>query len=139
MNLFEKYETDPVKEAAGVAVLIDGCTFYTRRAGGSNRAYRYALGLAARQLSTVFNAEPRDEHKVFEASEEIQMRAWAQTCAVGWEGVDGRDGLPLEFTKEAALDLVRSCPAVWDEIKAAAVDDARFKPDTADGVLLGKS
>ena len=122
-----------------MTVEIDGCTIVTRRAGGANRAYRYALGLAAAKFAHVFNAEVRDDFAVFAANEEVQMSAWAQTCAVSWEGVEGRDGQPLPFSKEAALDLVRSCPSVWDEIKGAAIDSSRFKPDKTDGEMLGES
>ena len=38
MNLFGKYETDQEKERKGVPVVIDGATFFLRRAGGHNRA-----------------------------------------------------------------------------------------------------
>lgn len=136
-NLFQKYETDPEKELGGIPVELDGCTFTVRRAGGGNRAYRYALALAARQFQHVFKAEVRDEQAVFQANEEIQQIAFAQTVLVGWENVDGRDGLPLEFSKEAALDLIQSCPAVWDALKGAAIEDSNFKPQ-ADGEELGK-
>lgn len=139
MNIWNKYETDPRKESEGVPVQVDEWTFYVRRAGGCNRAYRYALALASRQYMHVFQAEVRDEQAVFAANEEVQMLAFAQTVLVGWsDNVTDRAGNPLPFTKDAALDLVRSCPAVWDALKGAAISDQLFKPDE-DGELLGKS
>lgn len=138
-NLWTKYETDPRKECEGVPVPIDGVTFYVRRAGGGNRAYRYALGIASRQYMHLLTDDDRDENAIFSANEEIQMVAFARTVLIGWSAnmVD-RAGEPLPFSPEAALDLIQSCPAIWDQLKGAAINDELFRPDL-EGEQLGKS
>ena len=139
-TLWDKYETDARKEVDGVPVEFEGyVVFYLRRAGGANRAYRYALGNAARAFSHLYTAEVRDEQAIYSAGEEIQMMAFAEAVIVGWSSsmVD-RKGAELPFSPAAALDLIRSCPAIWDHLKGQAISDALFKPE-ADGEQLGKS
>jgi hypothetical protein len=139
MNLFEKYETDSEKELGGIPVQFDESTFILRRAGGGNRAYRYALAIASAQHRDILLAKDADPVAVFQAQEDIVQQAFAQSVVVGWSNVDGRDGQPLAFSQAAFLDLVKSCPAVWDALKGAAVDDNLFKRAEEDGRLLGES
>lgn len=139
MNLFRKYETDSEKELRGIPVQFDESTFILRRAGGGNRAYRYALALASARYRDILTEKDADPIAVFQAQEDIVQQAFAQAVVVGWTNVDDREGNPLEFSQAAFLDLVKSCPAVWDALKGAAVDDELFKCAEADGKLLGES
>jgi hypothetical protein len=135
-NLFALFESDAKKERDGVPLKIEGATFWLRRAGGNNRAYRYALALAASARRDELKDEANAE--VFNVQEEILQAAFADCVIAGWENVDGRDGQPLEFSSANALDLVRSCPSVWDAIKAAAIDDSLYRVEVEDGEALGK-
>lgn len=137
-NLFARYETDQDKERKGVPVIIDGATFYLRRAGGHNRAYRYALATAARSFVDVLKGAEQNPQAAFDAQDDITQQAFAEAVIIGWEGVDGRDGQPLEFSKENFLDLVRSCAPVWDLLREAAIDDDRFKATQEDAKQLGE-
>ena len=137
-NLYAKYETDPRKESDGVPFEFDGVTFYLRRAGGNNRAYRYALGAAASQYRGILSEPHKNPAAVFAANEHIQQIAFSEAVLVGWENMEDRDGQPLEFSREAALDLLMTCPAVWDELKGFAIDDANYKPEAEDAENLGK-
>ena len=140
VNLFAKYEMDPIKTVEGVRFDFEGITFIIKPSNSANREYRYSLAIAAQSFMHIFKAEPRDNSAVFAANEEIQQIAFSETVLLGWEGMVGRDGNPLEFSKAAALDLLKSCPTVWDELKGAAIDEDLFKPDpVADGESLGES
>lgn len=137
-NLFARYETDQEKERGGVPVVIDGATFFLRRAGGHNRAYRYALATAARGYADVLKNASDNPQAAFDAQDDITQQAFAEAVIIGWEGVDGRDGQPLEFTRENFLDLVRSCAPVWDLLREAAIDDDRFRATIEDAQQLGE-
>ena len=137
-NLYAKYETAPEKERGGVPVDIDGAVFHIRRAGGHNRAYRYALAIAARGFSGVLKNASDNPQAAFDAQDDITQMAFAEAVVIGWDGVDGRDGQPLEFSKANFLDLVRSCAPVWDQLRAAAIDDERFKATLEDAKQLGE-
>ncbi len=69
--------------------------------------------------------------------DDIERQAFVDSVLIDWEHVEGRDGHPLEFNRDNALDLLRSCPKVWDELKSAAMDDERFRIDQ-DGQHLGE-
>lgn len=137
-NLYLKYETDPRKEADGVPFEFDGVTFFIRRAGGNNRSYRYALAAAAAGYRHIFAAADKDPAAIFAANEHVQQIAFSEAVIVGWQNMEGRDGQPLEFSKEAALDLIIKCPAVWDQLKGFAIDDDNFRPEKEDAEALGK-
>jgi hypothetical protein len=136
-NLFAKYETDAKAEREGVELEFDGVTFLLRRAGGNNRAYRYALAAAAQKYPEVFNEDTAEADK-FNLHEDLQIQAFSDAVVIGWDNLDDRDGNPLEFSKENFIALCLALPEVWDAIKEAASDEKRFKPDTA-GEDLGKS
>lgn len=135
-NPFAKYEQDVIRARVGVPVVIDGMTFIMRAAGGHNRAFRYALGLAsqARRKDLENNTDP---FAAINASAEIYQDAFAETVVVDWSGIEGRDGQPLEFSKENFLDLVRSCPDLWDKIMEAGNNPELFRLPS--GSNLGKS
>ena len=150
MNPFPEFETDPSKERDGVPVIVKsrqrpedpGMTFILRRAGGANRRYRYALAHHMQKMRDEFKDTEslNGQLRAFSAEDEAAQEAFADAVIIGWDGIEGRDGSPLEFTRENALDLIRHCPEVWDELRVAAVDNERFRPNGAaeDGVAVGK-
>jgi hypothetical protein len=137
-NPRDKYGIDRAAEAQGAVVRVDDMEFVVRSTSAANRGYRYALALAA---------QPRRDElgqggiKAFEAHEDILIEAFADCVIVGWRGVTNGHDQPLEFTREACVQLMRDCPAIWDQIREAALDTDRFKPTPAqeDGEQLGKS
>ena len=136
-NLFKKYETNVTLEREGVDVTIEDCVFTIKRAGGNNRAYRYALAKIAAKNPDVFN-EDIEEGERFNLHEDLQIEACASSILCGWKNVMGRDNKPLIFNEGNALDLLKTCPDIWDQIKEAAADESLFKATQGDGEELGK-
>ena len=138
-NLFSKYETDSKKETEGVRITFEDNVFICRRAGGSNRMHAFAQAAAAMELKDQYESE--DEATAAWANNEIALRAFADVCILGWENVLGRDNKPLEFSKENFLDLMRSCPEVWNHIRFEARDIENFRRDSVSEVAeeVGKS
>lgn len=140
-NLFKKYETDTSKEVEGVDITIDGAVFICRRAGGSNRRYRAAIGLAAAAPDFQERINSKDQIEAITAEDEITMQAFADSVVIGWKEVLDRDDQPWEFTKENFLDLMRSCPDIWLQLRMAArdLDNYRVEKAVTAGEELGKS
>jgi hypothetical protein len=150
VNPFREYEIDAQKERDGVPFVIksedgaDQMTFYLRYAGSGNRRFQYAIGKRREQ----HKARPKHNGaEVYVEPGELELIAqndaaqevFAESIVVNWEGVEGRDGQPLACTPENVLDVLRSCPGIWDQIVVAAADRKRYGPDPAqDGAALGK-
>src|SRR5262245_23946374 len=135
-NPRDKYAVDRAREAQGAPLAIDDMQFILRSATASNRGYRYALALAASRRRNELNG---DTARAFDVHESILIEAFADAVILGWSGVDGADGKPLEFTRANCVQLMEDCPAIWDKVREAALDVERFKPVAEDGQQLGKS
>jgi hypothetical protein len=135
-NPRHKYAVDRAAEAKGSVLKIDDMEFTVRSATASNRAYRYALALAA--------SKRRDDLKgggvkAFDVHESILIEAFADCVILGWSGVTNGEGHALEFTRDNCIALMEDCPAIWDKVREAALDVERFRPVAEDGAQLGKS
>ena len=135
-NPRDKYAVDRARESQGAPIAIDDMTFVVRSATASNRGYRYALALAAGKRRDQLNG---DQSRAFDVHESILIEAFADAVVLGWTGVDGPDGQPLEFNRANCIALMEECPAIWDKVREAALDAERFKPVVEDGLQLGKS
>ena len=140
-NLFKKYETSEQKENEGVEITIDDAVFICRRAGGGNRRYRAAIGLAAAAPEVQDRISSKDQTVAVTAEDEVTMQAFADSVVIGWRDVLDRNDQPWEFNKENFLDLMRSCPDVWLQLRMAARDLENFRVGQAKAVgeELGKS
>lgn len=138
-NLFEKYETDQKKELGGIEIPFDDSVFICRRAGGSNRLFRFSVATAADKRKA--EVESADPMVVATAEDAITMEAFAESVVIGWKNVTDRAGKPWEFSKENFLDLMRSCPDVWAFLRMEARTLELFRATKTKEVAedLGKS
>lgn len=145
MDLMKKFATSRAAEIDGIRVKIggeDGVTFVLRRAGGHNRAYRYAEARAAlpyRAELLEIAAAPASAQmsdRALELEDAIRVAAFAESVVLGWEGYEV-DGVPVAFSREKFLALMHACPDVWEAVKKAAFDIENFRE--ADGKALGES
>ena len=58
--------------------------------------------------------------------QETERIAYAVACTIAWEGIEGKDGQPLEFTEANATALYREHKWILVQIDEAIGDDARF-------------
>jgi hypothetical protein len=141
-NLFEQYELDPAKRQNGVPVEFAGSTFFCRFAGSGNRSYRFAS--AAEVSASPELAQKLDtgtEQEKMEAEDVLTMRAFFGNVVVGWEEVLDRSGSPLEFNRENYLDLMGSCPMVWEYVRMEARSLDNFRAQAKEEIVqeTGKS
>jgi hypothetical protein len=126
-NLFSTYEVSKEAFRGGVPVELDGATFRVRYAGAENMQYQTALGVAALKHRDLFADVEGNASRLAELEPEITAAAMFETVLLGWENVSGRDGAPLEFTRENWLDLALSCPRVLMTIRHAAENFAAYR------------
>lgn len=132
MSLFEQFETNAEKEVEGVPVKYapnkDGTipTFFLSRMGKTNKKYSKALDKAtkpyARQLKLGTLAN--------ETADALFQGVFAKTVLKGWENVYGRDGKPMPFTVENAVELFGLLPDLYDDLTEKASSAALFREET---------
>lgn len=140
-NLFKKFETDPQREDQGVELTVDDCVFICRRAGGTNRRYRVAMGVGITDEKLSARLKSDDPAVVLGAEDEISIAAFADAVVIGWKNVLDRNDQPWEFSRENFIDLMTACPDVWLVLRMAARDADNFRLTTIKetGEALGKS
>lgn len=57
---------------------------------------------------------------------EEERIAYAVACTIGWSGIEGEDGKPLEFSAEAATKVYGLHKWILDQVDKAIGDDALF-------------
>lgn len=131
MSLFDQFQTNAEKEIEGVPVQYapnkDGTvpTFYLSRMGKTNKKYSKALDKATKpyqrqlKLGTLDNA----------TADDLFMGVFAKTVLKGWENVNGRDGKPLTFTVENAVELFKLLPDLYDDLTEKASSAALFREE----------
>lgn len=140
-NLFEKYETDRQKETEGVEIDIDGAIFICRHAGGGNRKFRAAVGMEMNKPGMRERLNGEDKGDMYEADDELSIRAYADAVVLDWREVTDRNGDPWPYSKENFVELMTACPDLWTTLKyrAADIDNYRIKQVKEQGEELGNS
>lgn len=120
MSLFEQYGTDAKKEAEGVEVTFppnkDGTlpTFVIAATSKNNQKYAKALEAATKPYRRNMDAmQP-------EVAERIYRDVFVKTVLKGWSNVQDKDGNPIPYSREAALDLFEKLPRLYDELNSRA-------------------
>lgn len=143
MSLYSQFSTNKTKEVDGVPIKYapnkDGTvpTFYLSRMGKSNKRYEQYLTKVtkpyARQLR-MGTIEPA-------TADELFLDVFVKTVLKGWANVQGADGVEIPFTPEAATELFRALPDLYDDLTEQAQSAALFRDEEneADAGNLPKS
>jgi hypothetical protein len=124
MSTYKKFKTDTKSECDGVILDFgEGEQYRIARAGGSNKAYLRAIEKTNRKYRRQIQLGILKE----ETSAKILRAIFSDTIVLGWEGVTGPSGEPLEFTRENAIKLFEDLPDLFDNIREAAADAALFR------------
>jgi len=133
-NLYKEYGTSKSLEEAGIIVEpIDGIKFYCKRAGGSNKAYSEFLTRKLRPYLAKYNAGKKVPLDIIN---EINIEAFVDYCLIKWENVTDRSGVPLELTKENAVNLFTELPELYSVLIEDCQNVDNFKDEVKD--IVGK-
>jgi hypothetical protein len=129
MTLYRKFGTDSNVETAGVVLDYgEGVKIRIARAGGANKAYLKALERLSRKYRRQIQLDILDE----ETAREVFRAIYAETIVIGWEGVTGREGKPIEFSRENCIKLFEDLPDLFADIQAQAGNAALFRAEIAE-------
>lgn len=131
MNLYNTFETNKDLEKDGI--LLDygfnsknePVQIRIARAGGSNVRFAKTLEQRMRPYKRAIANDTMDN----KVAEKLLMEAYADAVILGWEGVEDRDGQPLEFTRDNVLKVLQDLPDLFVDIQQQSQKVALFRAD----------
>jgi hypothetical protein len=120
------YETDPDLEKGGVTFSLGSKgTFKLARAGGANQRYKETV----RKLTQPYRRQIANGTIDPEQADALLAKAFARSVIVGWEGVTGRDGEPMDFTVANAEKLLTDLPDLFADLRSLAEDMNAYRKE----------
>lgn len=124
MSTYGQFRTNPKVEKEGVVLDYgEAGAFRVARAGGSNKAYLSAIEKMHRKYRKQIQLGILSEA----VSQKILRDIFADTVILGWEGVTGPDGEPLEFNRANVLRVLEDLPDLFQDIREQAANVALFR------------
>jgi hypothetical protein len=128
-GLYKSYKTNESLEKDGIRVEVghtdDGkvIAFTLARAGGGNAAFLKKLNEKTKPYQRSGAMKELDVG----IQRRIMKEVYAESVILGWENVDGPDGLPLAFSKENVLQVLTDLDDLFTELVSVATDAALFR------------
>lgn len=135
MGLYDAYETNKNLEREGI--ILDYGTnskdqpiqIRIARAGGANAKFAKVLELKMKPYKRALANDTMDN----KAAERLLIEAYADTVVLGWEGVEDRDGNPMEFSKENVVKLFTDLPDLFIDVQQQSQKSALFRAEVLEG------
>lgn len=109
----DKFKANKELENNGVDFALDDKTsFRVRRFGPNNPKMKAAHAQYFKPYAYQLEKGLLADEKV----KEINLRMFIDTCLVSWEGVEDEKGNPIEFSKEAAYDVLKDNSDIADAL-----------------------
>ena len=131
MSLYTQFETNTVVEKEGI-VLEYGLNSKQKtmgiriaRAGGSNSAYSKQLEAKIKPYRRQIQNETMDN----DVAEKITKEVYFNTVVLGWENIEDRAGVAMEFNKANFMQLMTDLPDLWSDIQTQASRAALFRAE----------
>ncbi len=124
-NLDKFFKTNPTLQEQGVDFAIDEKTsFRLRHFVGTNPRVKAAMANHYKPYARQVELGTLDQKK----QDEITIKLFIDVCLVSWTGVE-IDGKEVECTKENALTLFTTLPALFEALWKYANDVNSYKED----------
>jgi hypothetical protein len=124
-NLDKIFKADKHSEENGVWFEIDSKTaFLVRPFKSSNPRVKAAMAAHYKPYARQIEMGTLD----YDKNLEINVKLFLDICLVDWRGVE-IDGQEVEFSREAALSLMKSLPDLFDVLWKYANDFNNYKED----------
>lgn len=125
-NLDKNFKTNSVLEEEGVDFAIDEkVSFRVRRFHAGNVRVKAAMAKYHKPYAQQIDRGTLSQEK----STELTIRMFIDVCLISWTGIEDGAGNPIEFSKEAAYELFKDLPEVFDTVWKNANDFANYKED----------
>jgi hypothetical protein len=123
LNVFEMFEMNSDSAKKGHEIDFGrGMKVWVARAGGTNEKFQRYHEMRMRPYKVQQNAGTMDE----KLARGILADCYAHAIVTGWEGVIGRDGQEITFSKQAVKDLLLELPELFNTIMNDSMDRNNF-------------
>lgn len=125
-NLDSIFKTDKSLETEGMWFVVkEGVEFQMRRFGGYNESkIKAAMAIHYKPYARLFENGTMSSDK----QREIMIKVFVDACLIGWKGVEV-DGKEVEFSKDAAVELLNALPDLYEKLNTYASDQANYRED----------
>lgn len=122
--LYAAYETSKPAESNGIwCDDVGGSKFKLARMGGANVRFQKALAKAMKPFTREIQLGLAEN----EVLDPVMREVFIETVLLDWEGVTGRDGAVLPFSKEAAEKLFADLPDLYTRLREQAQAYTNFR------------
>ncbi len=120
----ESYLPDHLRESEiGVWLSFPGDRkFRCLRAGGSNKRFIRAFQAAIKPHRRQMDRGTLDP----EVSEQIMREVYSRTVVLDWKGIKDAEGQDVPYSPEAAVELFKAVPEMFNDITTLCADMAVF-------------
>ena len=137
MSMYKEFATDAKREREGIILDYGEFRVTVARAGGANKDYTKTLERKARPHRRAIQTESFDNERANSLLQEVYaeavVRNWevkgeSETGETVWlQGIEGKDGAKLPFTKENVLATFVALPDLFRDIMEQSQTVALFK------------
>lgn len=128
-SIYDVFETDTNDEVGGIWLdFPNGASFKVARMGGSNKGFNRVFRRRTKAYKNSLDSMPD------EMLEQISVDAFVDGCLLDWEGIVGRDGVEIPFSKENATKLLKDLPELRDNLINEARNFENFRKESVDEV-----
>ena len=123
-NIFEMFETDDLLETGGIWIDYgEAGKFLVARQGGANTKFSMVLEAKMRPHRTKMDKKTMP----IDLADQVLRETFVEACLLGWEGIKGRDGKEIKFSKAAANKLFEDLPDLFNDLREQAGEMNNFK------------
>jgi len=131
MSLYNTFETDKSLERDGI-VLDYGFNSKNQpiqiriaRAGGANTKFAKVLEQKMKPYKRAIANDTMDN----KVAEKLLVEAYADAVILGWEGVEDREGSPLEYNRDNVVKVLTDLPDLFIDIQQQSQKSALYRAE----------
>lgn len=131
MSLYNTFETDKSLERDGI-VLDYGFNSKNQpiqiriaRAGGANTKFAKVLEQKMKPYKRAIANDTMDN----KVAEKLLVEAYADAVVLGWEGVEDREGSPLEYNRDNVVKVLTDLPDLFIDIQQQSQKSALYRAE----------
>ena len=134
-GLYQAFETNKNLENSGIELDYGknskGAPIRIRiaRAGGANKRFAKVLD----RLLRPYKRQLANDQLSDDVAKDVMIQAYADAVVLGWEGVEDREGNPMEFSRDNVVKLFTDLPELFLDVQQQSQKAALFLVDILEG------
>lgn len=134
-GLYQAFETNKDLESSGIELDYgknskgEPIRIKIARAGGANKRFAKVLD----RLLRPYKRQLANDQLSDDVAKDVMIQAYADSVVLGWEGVEDRQGNPMDFTRENVVKLFTDLPELFLDVQQQSQKAALFLVDILEG------